>query len=86
MAVAEREIIAAAQKEIPKPFRWTTRQFYEIGERGLFESEKVILIEGKVLAMPPIKPPHQTEVSLAAEAVRTAFEDGFLSASWGRLT
>ncbi len=89
MAVAERELTipfhensANAQPETledftPQPYRWTREQFYAIGDAGLFEGQHVILMEGEIIAMPPMKAPHQTAVSLAAEAIRVAFGMGF---------
>ena len=86
MAVAERELTSqsevAAEEQTakdwtPQPYRWTREEFCEMGEAGLFEQHRVILMEGEIIAMPPMKPPHQTAVSLGAEAVRTLFGAGF---------
>lgn len=81
MAVAERELTTPAQgaegEWTPQPYRWTREQFYELGEAGLFDGRRVILMEGEILVMPAMKPPHQTAVSLAAEAARVAFGAGF---------
>ncbi len=82
MAVAERELLTFIQEPAenitPLPFHWTINQFHEIGESGLFEDQRVILIEGKILAMPPIKPPHQGMTTIVGEIMRTAFGDGFV--------
>jgi len=48
-----------------------------MGDAGLFEGQRVILMEEEIIAMPLMKAPHQTAVSLAAEAVRTAFGTGY---------
>lgn len=88
MAVAERELttprvaqaspeVAQASEELPLPYRWTSEQFDVMGEAGLFEGQPVVLIEGEILAMPPMSPPHQSVISLAAEALRSAFGPGF---------
>ena len=81
MAVAERELTTnkpeAEVEWTPQPYCWTREQFYQMGEMGLFDGSPAIIIEGEILAMPPMKPPHQTAVSLSAEAVRTAFGGGF---------
>jgi len=81
MAVAKRELTTPSQgaeeEWTPQPYRWTREQFYKLGEAGLFEGRRVILMEGEILVMPAMKPPHQTAVSLAAEAARAAFGAGF---------
>jgi len=81
MAVAERELTTltpeAGEQWTPRPYRWTREQFYELSEAGLFDGRRVILMEGEILVMPAMKPPHQTAVSLAAEAARVAFGTGF---------
>lgn len=81
MAIAERELASPTQSAetewTPQPYRWTVKQFHDAGETGLFEGQPVMLIEGEVLAMSPINPPHQGMVSLTAEALRAAFGQGF---------
>lgn len=52
MAVAEREVtVSAPQAEVftdedfvPSPYRWTCEQFNEIGDMGLFEGRRAILV------------------------------------------
>ena len=87
MAIAERELTVPTQsaKEqqsieadwMPLPYRWTVEQFCQAGESGVFEGHRVMLIEGEILAMPAMNPPHQSGVSLTAEALRVAFGEGF---------
>lgn len=97
MAIAERELTApdykktwqlepeASEEFTPQPYRWTREQFYAMGDAGLSEGQRVILMEGEIIAMPPMKAPHQTAVSLAAEAARTAFGTGFFVREQGPL-
>ena len=81
MAVAERELTAPAQGAEasipPQPYRWTREQFHQIGEEGLFEGQRVILIEGEILAMPPVGALHCGVVTLASESFRSLFGAGF---------
>ncbi len=85
MAVAEREAaVSAPQAEVfteedfvPLPYRWTREQFNEIGEMGLFEGRRAILVEGEILAMPAMNKPHRTALVLADEAFRAAFGPGY---------
>ncbi len=84
MAVAERELVSRVQKEdstdeafVPPPYRWTREQFHESGEARLFAGNRVILIEGEILVMPPIGDRHRTIVTLAGEVLRETFGLGF---------
>ena len=86
MAIAEREIIAPGQSAaedftdetfVPEPYRWTREQFNEIGDMGLFEGRRAILVEGEILAMPGMKDPHRTALTLADQALREAFGKQF---------
>ena len=86
MAIAEREVVTPVQGAnedltdedfVPRPYRWTREQFYEIGEMGLFEGRRAILVEGEILAMPAMKDPHRTALVLADEALRAAFGPGY---------
>lgn len=87
MAIAERELTALAPNAeeapdteaewTPPPYRWTREQFYQMGDLGLFEGRRVILLEGEILARPPIGPSHQSSNSLTADALRLAFGEGF---------
>ena len=80
MAIAEREIITPVQDieedYVPKPYRWTREQFNEIGDMGLFEGRRAILVEGEILAMPAMKDLHRTCLTLADYALREAFNPG----------
>ena len=80
MAVAEREITqpaAPAEEFRPAPWRCTRDQFHQMGEEGLFEGQRVILIEGEILTMPPVGNLHSGIVTLASEVLRALFGDGF---------
>ena len=76
MAIAERELSSSAKAV--RPYRWTREQFYRMGDAGLFEGQRVILIEGEILHMPPIGPQHQGLTTIIGGALRRAFGDGFV--------
>lgn len=57
----------------PKPMRWTKRKYYEMYEMGWFRNQRVELIEGEVIARPPIGDEHAFAVRLADAALRKAF-------------
>lgn len=42
----------------PQPKRWTCAEFHELGERGLFEGKRAMLIDGVILEQGPMNPPH----------------------------
>jgi hypothetical protein len=42
----------------PVPHRFTRKEYYRMGEAGLFASERVELLGGEILTMPPQNPPH----------------------------
>ena len=86
MAIAERELaepVRTALEDftdedfVPQPYRWTRDEFNEMGDMGLFEGRRAILVEGEILAMPSMNDPHRTALVLADEAFRTAFGSGY---------
>ena len=84
MALAERELASPAQDTeqgfTPQPYRWTREQFYEMGDLGLFEGRRAILVEGEILALPAMgNLHHQAVVTL------TLASDVASRSVWGRL-
>lgn len=64
------------QMELP-PKRCITREEYQqIGQLGLFEGERLELIEGEIVEMSPISMRHNTYVDNANEAIRRIFRRG----------
>jgi Uma2 family endonuclease len=60
----------------PRPRRWTVDEYYHMGELGWFADQRVELIDGEVVEMPPKKDLHVASVSLTAKAIARAFGDG----------
>ena len=89
MAIAERKLTASFHKNnanaepeapeefTPHPYRWTREQFNAMGDAGLFEGRRAILVEGEILAMPGMKEPHRTATTLTAEILRDTFGTSF---------
>lgn len=86
MAIAEREIVGLAQTAaedftdedfVPQPYSWTREQFHQLGEARLFEGQRVILMEGEILVMPPIGDLHAGIVTVASAVLRDVFGEGF---------
>ena len=81
MTVAEQELtmpsVDRKAEFSPHSYRWTREQFYRMGEMGLFEGRRAILVEGEILAMPPMGDKHRTAIILGDEVLRRAFGEGF---------
>lgn len=85
MAIAEREAVSPAlgidgevmEDFVPQPYRWTRKQFYEMGGMGLFEGRRAILVEGEILAMPAMGDKHRTAIIVADEVLRGVFSGAF---------
>jgi len=61
--------------------RWTRDEFYRMAKTGLFNGQRVELVEGEILVMSPFGPGHVAAVHLAAGALESAFGPGY----WVRL-
>ena len=81
MAIAERELAAPIQEMeenfVPQPYVWTREQFHQMGEARLFDGQRVILMEGEILVMPPIGDLHAGIVTVASAVLRDVFGPGF---------
>ena len=86
MAIAEREVAVPKQDAgegladkdfVPSPYFWTREQFHQLGEGRLFEGQRVILMEGEILVMPPIGDLHAGIVTVASAVLRDVFGPGF---------
>ncbi len=59
--------------------RWTRQEYHQLAESGVLRpDERVELIEGEIVEMPPQLSPHATGVCLAEDALRAAFGPGFV--------
>ena len=61
----------------PMPLKWTVADFHRIGETGVFEGRRPVLIRGVILEQGMMKPPHATAIELAGDALRAAFGSGW---------
>ncbi|HEV3167392.1 MAG TPA: Uma2 family endonuclease [Isosphaeraceae bacterium] len=60
----------------PRRLRWTSDQFYRLGQRGFFRDKRVELIKGNIILTSPISPVHAAAVELLDRALRIAFGPG----------
>ena len=61
----------------PRPMRWTCAEFHRLGDLGVFEGRRAMLIDGVILEEGPMHPPHAITLELVEEALRTAFGTGW---------
>ena len=61
----------------PRVRKWTREEYYKMGELGLFEGQRVELIDGEIIEMSPMGNPHVIAASLAHDALQRAFGVGF---------
>ncbi len=57
--------------------KWTSDEYYRLGELGFFNGERVELIEGEIIEMAPLGSPHVTGLELTAELLRSVFGKDF---------
>lgn len=60
----------------PRPKLWTLAEYHRLIEAGVFDDQRVELIEGKIVQMPQQNSPHAVALGMADDAVRAAFGPG----------
>ena len=65
------------QEKYLRPRRWTTAEYYHMGDLGLFDDERVELLDGEIWTLPAHGTPHYTAVRRSVAALQDAFGDGF---------
>ena len=65
----------------PRVRRWTLKEYYKLADEGLFRGQRVELIDGRIVQMPPMMNPH----AAAIELVKRALEPAFGPAFWVRM-
>jgi Uma2 family endonuclease len=61
----------------PQARRWTRAEYYRLADLGFFDRERVELVNGKVIRMPPMTNPHVAGITLTEDALRAAFGPGY---------
>jgi len=61
----------------PKTRRFTRDEYYKMAEAGLFDVERVELIEGEIVVLSPQKPEHFTALTEIARVLDQCFGPGF---------
>lgn len=57
----------------PRPVRWTCAEFHRVGDLGVFEGRRAMLIDGVILEEGAMNPPHAITLELVEETLRAAF-------------
>jgi Uma2 family endonuclease len=61
----------------PRNLLWTVDQFHYLGDLGLFEGRRAMLIDGVIVEEGPMNPPHRIALELSSEAIRAVFGPGW---------
>jgi Uma2 family endonuclease len=61
----------------PRNLLWTVDQFHYLGDLGMFEGRRAMLIDGVIVEEGAMNPPHRLALELSSEAVRSAFGAGW---------
>jgi Uma2 family endonuclease len=56
--------------------RWTYDEYYRMAEMGFFRGQKVELIDGEIIEMPPQGEEHGVAIMLLTKVLTTTFGDG----------
>lgn len=55
---------------LPGPRRWTRDEYYRLGELGMFQDQRVQLINGEIVVMSPMGTRHAAAMQLASKALQ----------------
>jgi Uma2 family endonuclease len=75
MARREKKPTMTALK--PQTRKWTRREYYRMADLGLFDGQRVELIEGTIVQMPPQKNFHVIGIGLVEKTLQAAFGPRF---------
>jgi Uma2 family endonuclease len=61
----------------PRTLKWTVDQFHYLGDLGVFEGRRAMLIDGVIIEEGPMNPPPAIAGEKTEEAIRAAFGSGW---------
>lgn len=70
-------IANAVRSGPPRNLLWTVDQFHYLGDLGMFEGRRAMLIDGVIVEEGSMNPPHRIALELTAEVIRVAFGAGW---------
>ncbi len=62
---------------IVPPLRWTVKDFHRLGETGIFEGRRPVLLRGIIREQGMMNPPHAVAIELATDSFRAFLPVGF---------
>lgn len=57
----------------PRPWKWTTEEYYRLGDLGFFHGKRVELLGGEIFEMSPINWTHTVATTKTSEVLRRLF-------------
>src|SRR6202790_1779088 len=76
---------ASTQIRAPRLRRWNKDEYYQLLDLGMFDGQRVELIDGEIIQMPAQKNEHFIAITLTAEALEVAFGEGYWARPQGTL-
>ena len=70
-------ILARATSAAPAAYRWTRDEYYRLGELGFLQECRVELINGEIIDLGRVSPPHAAAVTAGAGLLRNHFGSGY---------
>lgn len=70
--------IQRLQCEEPHVRRWTLQEYHGLAEEGYFRGQRVQLIDGEIIQMPPMKHPHALSLMKSDRWVRGVLTNEFI--------
>jgi Uma2 family endonuclease len=61
----------------PRTVRWTKDEYHQLAEMGWFDNRRVELLDGEIFEMPFPKIPHVVSLDVTADALPSAFGNGY---------
>jgi Uma2 family endonuclease len=71
------EVTGTPELAEPRLRKWTREEYHQFAEMGLFQDQRVELVDGEIIQMAPQKEPHAASISLAQAALISAFGAGY---------
>lgn len=74
------------QEKFLRPRFWTTAEYYRMSDMGLFDDERIELLDGEIWTLPPQGTPHFYSTDVAGDVLLEAFGSGFIVRRHGPIT
>jgi Uma2 family endonuclease len=69
----------------PRPRKWTRKDYHTMADVGLFDGQRVELVEGEVVEMSPQSPEHYGSIERIASLIRKVFGSSYWVRTQGPL-